>query len=220
MFDRTASVAGTLALGALLHTLFLTYHHHPHEFWGVCGYLLLLRGTVRAWDWRVLALVGLVTGWVWDKHVFLPLLWGLHRLRRGDAFLPTFGKGLVYLAACLAGSVATRLLLGTDRPHVDGYTTLADQEWDKVLWYQVPYVLPFLVILVAAWRRVPGWVRLLWLTAPLLLAVYVQQRFILHEVRSFWALAPVFTATLAAAWPSEPRRDAGHGPPPPAAPAS
>lgn len=42
---RVGALAGALTLGALLHTLFLTYYHHPYEFWGVAGFCLLLQGS-------------------------------------------------------------------------------------------------------------------------------------------------------------------------------
>jgi hypothetical protein len=200
---REGALAGSLALGALANTLFLTYVHHPHEPWGVALYCLLLAGVARGWRIRALAPIALVAGFVFDKHALVPVLWGVLRLVRGDRLLPTAGRALVFLAASLAGFVGTRLFLGTDRDHVDGWTTLALQEWDKVLWYQVPFLLPFVAILALRFRALPTWVRLLWLTAPALYGAYVQQGFILHEVRSFWALAPVFTATLACAWPVE-----------------
>ncbi len=75
-------------------------------------------------------------------------------------------------------------------------THLGAQLWARVGWYQLPYLVPFLAILALRFRTIPTWVRLLWLYAPVLVAAYVAQHYILHEVRSFWALAPVFTATL------------------------
>jgi hypothetical protein len=80
---------------------------------------------------------------------------------------------------------------------VDGDTPLAAQQWLKVAWFQIPYMLPFLLVLAASWRRQPLLVRLLWLYLPILAAAYLSQHYIVHEVRSFWALAPVFTATVA-----------------------
>ena len=53
------------------------------------------------------------------------------------------------------------------------------------------------MILLLRWRVIPGWVRMLWLYLPVLVSAYISQNYILHEVRSFWALAPIFTATLA-----------------------
>ena len=65
------------------------------------------------------------------------------------------------------------------------------------MWFQLPYVVPFVLIFLARFRALPTWVRLLWLYLPVLVAAYLSQHFILHEVRSFWALVPVFSATLA-----------------------
>jgi len=192
-----AALVGALALGALANVLFLTYAHHPYEFWGVALFCLLLRLVERDVVWWKLALLCLVTGLVWEKHALLPVLWGVLQLRRGRAFLPALGRGLVMLAAALAVPVLTRVFLGTDRIHIDGMTTLAIQEWDKVLWFQLPYILPFLAILLLRGRLLPRWVRLLWLYLPILLVAYISQHFVLHEVRSFWALTPIFTATLA-----------------------
>jgi len=197
-----AALVGGLALGALANVLFLTYAHHPYEFWGVALFCLLLRQIERDQAWWKLALLCLVTGLVWEKHALLPVLWGLLQLRRGRPFVPALGRGLVMLAAALAVPILTRVLLGTDRPHIDGMTTLAIQEWDNVLWFQVPYVAPFLAILLLRGRVLPRWVRLLWLYLPILVLAYVSQHFVLHEVRSFWPLAPIFTATLACWWAS------------------
>ncbi len=192
-----AATVGGIALGALGNVLFLTYAHHPHEFWGVGLFCLLLRGVERDGAWWKLALICLATGLVWEKHALVPVLWGLLQLRRGRAFLPSLAKGLVMLVAALAVPLLVRWHLGGDRAAQDGMTALHLQEWSKVLWFQLPYLLPFLAIVVLRARDMPGWVRLLWLYLPVLVVAYATQQFILHEVRSFWALAPVFTATLA-----------------------
>lgn len=208
---RTALVGG-LALGALANVLFLTYAHHPYEFWGVAFFCVLLRGVERGWAWWTLALLCLVTGLVWEKHALVPGLWGLLQLTRGKPFLASLWRGLVMLVAALAVPLLLRWQLGGDRIAIDGMTHLALQEWDKVLWFQLPYVLPFVGIFVLRGRRMPVWLRLLWLYLPVIVAAYIAQDFILHEVRSFWALVPVFTATLAcwlasAADPALPTRD-------------
>ena len=58
-------------------------------------------------------------------------------------------------------------------------------------------MLPFLAVLLATWRAQPRLVRLLWLYVPAMFVAYAASRFILYELRSFWAFAPVFTATTA-----------------------
>ncbi|MDJ0522554.1 MAG: hypothetical protein QNJ90_10850 [Planctomycetota bacterium] len=191
------ALVGGLALGALANVLFLTYVHHPYEFWGIAGFCLLLRAVERDAPWWALTLLCLGMGVVWEKHALVPGLWGLLQLARGRAFLPSLWRGLVMLAAALAVPLLIRWHLGTERAHVDGMTYLHVQEWDKVLWFQLPYLLPFLAILLLRFRALPGWVRLLWLYGPVLVAAYISQHFVLHEVRSFWPLVPVFTATLA-----------------------
>jgi hypothetical protein len=192
-----AALVGGLALGALANILFLTYFHHAYEFWGVGLFCLLLRGIQRDWRWPLLAFLFLITGLFWTKHAALAFLWGLRRLTRGQPFWGSVARGLVLLVCALAAPIVIRLHLGAAREHVDGDTLLHLQEWGKVLWFQLPYVLPFLLILLMRWKVVPVWVRLLWLYLPILIAAYLFQNYILHEVRSFWPLAPVFTATLA-----------------------
>jgi len=211
---RTALLGG-LVLAALANVLFLTGVHHPYEFWGVALFCLLLRAVERDAPWWALALLCLVTGLVWEKHALVAALWGMLQLVRGRAFLPALGRALVLLAAALAVPLLVRWQLGTDRLHVDGMTHLDLQEWDKVLWFQLPYIVPFLAVFVLRLRAMPAWVRLLWLYLPALVLAYISQRFVLHEVRSFWALAPVFTATFVC-WLS-PRPEGA--PPPAAAPA-
>lgn len=192
----TTAALGTILLGALALVLFLNYQHHPYEFWGVGLYCLLLIGIER--DARLTALVpvALLTGLVWEKHAVLPVLWGLLALGRGRPLGRTLLGGLVFLAASLAVPLWLRWHLGTDRPAVDGTTTWDVQPWGRVAWTQLPYVLPFLGVLLLRWRVVPAWVRLLWLALPIAAAAYASQAYILHEVRSFWLLAPVFTATF------------------------
>jgi hypothetical protein len=206
------ALLGTLALAALANSLFRIYHHHPYEFWGVALFCVLLRWCERERGWIALSLLALVTGLVWEKHALTPALWGLLRLSRGDRFLATLGRGLVFLAAALAVPVAVRLYLGGDRALVDGDTTLALQDWKKVAWFQLPFLVPFVALLLARFRAVALWVRLLWLYLPVLVAAYVSQQFILHEVRSFWALVPVMTATLCAWWSDARGVREGRGP--------
>jgi hypothetical protein len=195
---RGTALFGGVLLAALANVLFLDYFHHPHEFWGVGLFCLLLAGIRRGWDWKGLAVLGLVTGALWEKHALLPVVWGLHRLGKGDKVLVTAARGIVFLAACLAFPLAIRHYLGSDRSHVDGDTPLEAQDWGKVLWFQGAFLLPFAAMFLLRFRRIPGLVRLLWLYLPALVAAYASQSFILHEVRSFWALVPVFTATACA----------------------
>jgi hypothetical protein len=82
-----------------------------------------------------------------------------------------------------------------------------------VLAHHGPFVLPFLAILVLAWDRVPRLVRTLWLTVPALFAAYLASRFLVDELRSFWAFVPTFTAT-ACAWARD-LPDVPTGPPSP-----
>ena len=192
-----SALVGSLVLGALANVLFLTYFHHAYEFWGVGLFCILLRGIQREWDWRLLAALSLLTGFFWTKHALLAVLWGLRQLLARRPFWGSLWRGLVLLACALAVPTFIRLYLGDAREQVDGMTGLDLQEWAKVAWFQVPYVLPFLLILLLRGRVVAPWVRLLWLYLPVLVAAYITQKYILHEVRSFWALAPIFTATLA-----------------------
>ena len=106
-------------------------------------------------------------------------------------------KGLAFLVCCLAVPIGLRIWLDHDletpRDLVDGDTPLSNQKWELVLWYQLPFVLPFLALAVARWRRLPTLVRWLWLYLPVLVLAYLSRDYILHEVRSFWALVPVVT---------------------------
>ena len=194
----TMALVGGLTLGALASVLFLNYWHHPYEFWGVAFYCLLLVAIGRDWPLKALLAIALVGGLVWEKHAVLPLLWGLYALQRGRPFGRTLLGGLLFLAATLAAPVGLRLLLGDQRDLVDGTTTWDVQPWGRVAWTQLPYVLPFLAILLLRWRSIPTWVRWLWLAAPIAYLAYLSRSYILHEVRSFWLLVPVFTATLTA----------------------
>lgn len=201
--EGVAAIGG-IVIAALSLTLFRGYFHHPYEFWGLGLFCLLLRGIQREWPIYVLAGVGLVTGLVWEKHALLAPLWGLYRLLRKDAFWPAFAKGIFFLVACLAIPLLVRWHLdgllpeGVARDQVDGDTPLSVQKWHLVLWYQGAYILPFLMIAALRWRVLPLWVRLNWAYLPVLVGLYLAHDYIIHETRSFYALAPVFTATLCA----------------------
>ena len=194
------ALGGGLLLAALSGTLFRTYYHHPYEFWGVAGTCLLLRAFAQDRDWRLLAVGCLLVGLVWEKHALLVPLWGLWTLQRRRAFWPAVGRGVIMLACALAVPLAVRCALGTDRVAIDGDVPLAAQKWDAVAWFQGPYVVPFLLVLLLSWRTTPVWVRWLWLSLPLWVLAYGALHFNLHEVRSFWPLAPVFTATVVCWW--------------------
>ncbi len=197
--ERTA-LLGAILLGALANALFLIYYHHPYEFWGVGLFCLLLRGVQRDWSWKALVILCLVTGLVWEKHALVPVLWGLYALQRGRPFGANFLRGIAMLVAALAIPLFVRWHLGTDRAHIDGDTPWAVQEWAKVAWFQAPFIVPFLLIFVTRYRTLPAWVRWLWMYLPVLVLAYSVKSYILHEARSFWALAPVFTATFCCWW--------------------
>ena len=195
-----SALAGSLLLAALTGTLFRTYYHHPYEFWGIAGYCILLRAMAKDADWRWLALGSLLLGVLWEKHALLAPMWGFWTLQRGRPFFANLLRGLAILACALAGPLLIRWHLGTDRMAIDGDVPLALQKWDAVAWFQGPYILPFLLILALTWRGVPHWVRWLWIYLPVLAAAYALKHYNLHEVRSFWPLAPVCTATAACWW--------------------
>lgn len=198
-FGTRDALVGGLLLVALGHILLRGWHHHPQEFLGVAGHCLLLRAIARDASVLAVAAAMLVLGLIWEKHVVLAPLTGLFWLVRGRGVLRAQGVALLYGVAALAVPIAIRLHLGADRAHVDGDSPWwAQDEW-SILARQVPFVLPFVVCLFLAWRQLPTWVRVLWLSLPIAVAAYVSQQFILHEVRSFFLLVPVFTATAVAA---------------------
>ncbi len=199
------ALVGALLLGALANVLFVILYHHTYEYWGVGLFCLLLAMIDRDSAWWKLALVCLVTGVVWEKHALLAVLWGLWQLLRRRPFWPSLAQGLVILGAALAVPLAVRFHLGTERTLIDGMTELHLQEWEKVAWFQLPLLLPFVVMLGASWRRQSTWVRLLWIYLPVLFAAYLVKQYIIHEPRSFWALVPVFTATACVWYANLPR---------------
>jgi hypothetical protein len=197
LYGTREALLGTFLLAALAHGLFLGYHHHPYDLWGVAGYCLLLSAAGRAASTPALCGLALATGLVWEKHALVPVLDGVRRLREGEPLPRTALRSGAVLGCALAVPVAVRLLLGTDREKVD-VTSLAEQDWGKVAAHHLPLLLPFAAVLVLAWADVPRWVRVLWLAVPLLFAAYLSSRFLVDELRSFWAFVPVFTATVAA----------------------
>ncbi len=211
LVGRRDALFGSVLLGALANALFVLYYHHTYEFWGVGLFCLGLVMIERRRPWWQLALLFLVTGLVWEKHALLAPIWGLYALLRREPFVPRFLQGLVLLACALAVPLLVRWHLGDTAHDVDGDSPilgqLVDGAWMKPAWFQLPYILPFLLMLAAAWKREPVFVKLLWLYLPVLFTAYISQAYIIHETRSFWALAPVFTAT-AAVWFSRPAPDA------------
>jgi hypothetical protein len=193
-----AAVVGALAVGALGNVLFASYWHQPHDLWGVAAFCLLLRAVDRRAGLPALCGLALVCGVVWDKHLLVPFLWAVLERRRGAPLSRVVPSGLAFATCAFAVPVAVRLAFPGDRPKVD-VTALSEQQWAWVAFQQLPWVLPFLVLLPVAWRGLSTWVRLLWVYVPVLPLAYAASRFVLHEPRSFWAFVPVFTAT-ACAW--------------------
>lgn len=197
LYGARAAVVGTLLLSALAHVMFLDYYHHPYEFWGVAGFCLLLRLVERRASTAALAGLALACGFFWEKHALVPILWAWKRRREGAPLVSAALRGLAVLASALAWPAAVRWICGTDRPFVD-VTPLSAQSWRSVLANHLPLIAAPLAVLVARWRDIPPWVRLLWLYVPVLVAAYVADRHALYELRSFWAFVPVFTATICA----------------------
>jgi hypothetical protein len=124
------------------------------------------------------------------------LLAGGRRWKRGEPLAKTATGAAVAFAAAIAVPVAVRLLCGTARANVDD-TGLSEQKWDKVVSHHLLYLVPPLLVAALRWKALPDWVRWLWWYVPALFLSYLASRFIVHELRSFWAWAPVFTATVA-----------------------
>ncbi len=198
LYGRRAALLGTGLLAALAHGLFLGYHHHPYDLWGVAGFCLLLRAMAGGASLGRLCAIAFAVGIVWEKQALAAPVHGLLALRRKEPFLGSALRAGALLACAIAIPVAIRVGLGTDREPVD-VTPLSAQEWGKVVAHQAPFVLPFLAILVLAWDRVPRLVRTLWWTVPGLFVAYLASRYMVDELRSFWAFVPTFTAT-ACAW--------------------
>jgi hypothetical protein len=198
LVGRREALLGMGVLAALAHGLFLDHYHHPYDLWGVAGFCVLARALATRARLGVLVALAFLVGLVWEKHALLPVVWLWLRRRAGPWTVRDLAGGASFGLASIAGFVATRLLLGTDRPAVD-VTPLAAQAWDKVASHHGPYVLPFLAMLVFARPRIPPLVRALWIYVPVMFVAYAASRFMLYELRSFWAFAPIFTAT-AATW--------------------
>ena len=214
LFGTREALLGTFLLAALAHGLFLGYHHHPYDLWGVAGYCLLLSAAGRNASLPVLCGLALATGFVWEKHALVPVLYGLFRVREGDPLPRTAARSALFLCAAVAVPVLVRLILGTDREKVD-VTPFAEQDWGKVAAHHLPILVPFGAVLVLAWADVPRWVRVLWLAVPMLFAAYLASRFLVDELRSFWAFVPIFTATVAAWARTVPEQTPSICPPPP-----
>jgi hypothetical protein len=202
LFSARVAALGATALGVLGNVLFASYWHQPYDFWGVSLFCLLIAAVARGKGLPTLCLLALACGVVWDKHLLVPFLWAALERRRGASVGRLLPRVAAFAACAFAVPVAVRLAFPGDRPKVD-VTALSEQQWAWVVFQQAPWVLPFVVLLVVAWRDLSTWVRLLWLYVPALFAAYAASRFVLHEPRSFWAFVPVFTAT-ACAWAASP----------------
>ncbi len=214
LYGRKVALAGAFLLAAYCHGQFRDYQHHPYDFWGVALYCLLLDAVVRGRSALSLAGLSLATGALWDKHFLVPALAAGRRWRRGEAILRSLAGGLLGVAAAVAVPVALRVALGTDR-HVVDVTFLDEQAWGRVVRNHLPLMGPALLVLILAWKRLPDWVRWLWLTVPIVLAAYLVTCLMIDELRSFWVFVPIYTATICG-WLA--RDDGPAGAPSPAAP--
>lgn len=194
LYSGYEALLGTCLLGLLCHGLFYGYQHHPYDFWGVAGFCLLLHQVASGAPWLRLCIIGLLVGFVWEKHALVALVWGAMAWRAGSKLLPTALRAAVFALSCVAIPVAIRLGLGTNREIVD-VTPFSEQDWPRIFAHHAPYVLPFFAMLVFARARIPVLVRWLWIYVPFLFGAYLYSRYMLFELRSFWAFAPVFTAT-------------------------
>lgn len=127
LYGPRSALLGTGLLAALCHGLFLGYHHHPYDLWGVAGYCLLLRAMAGGATLPRLCGIAFLTGLVWEKQALAAPVHGLLALRRKEPFVPAALRAGLLLASAVAIPVAVRLLLGTDREKVD-VTPLSAQE--------------------------------------------------------------------------------------------
>jgi hypothetical protein len=196
-FSSRTALAGAFVLAALGNVLFASYWHQPQDLWGVALFCVLIAAVEDGRGIGILCALAFACGLVWDKHFLVPVLWTVLALRRRTPPLRAVLSGAAFLACALAVPVAVRMALHADRERVDD-TGLSEQMWGWVAFQQLPWIVPFVALLFVARRNLSPWVRLLWLHLPALPLAYVAARFVLHEPRSFWPLAPVFTATFCA----------------------
>jgi hypothetical protein len=169
---------------------------HPSDVLGVTCLVLSLCA-LKADNPALLLAASAASGIFWVKQLLIAPVVLLHYLRRGKTARGLL-LGSLTLALGAVGWLYLWRLLGPNYP----IAVLTRAEWiaalPRGLICHVGFAGPPLMAYFAFRRRLDPLVRTSLTIYPLIMAAYGAQSFYLYELRSFWAVVPVFVLLLAA----------------------
>lgn len=191
-------LAALVFLAVTTPLLFRMHYYHPSDFYGVSLMFLILIA-VREKKYLALAILCLISGMLWEKALFVPLIFLIYVAR-----LDGMRKALVY---SLPAILTTALYFITWRvmfPHAQRVHILT---WPQLL-QRLPrdliewgvWTTPIVVIIVdiIIRRREFDWFWMLWLMyIPLLIGGLIITTHFWGELRTFWILQPIFAGFIA-----------------------
>jgi hypothetical protein len=180
--------------------LFRQHYYHPSDFYGVSLMFFILI-SVREKRCILLALLCLISGMLWEKALFVPLVFLIYVAR-------DYGirKGLLYSLPALLATLFYFITWRVMFPNVQRFAILT---WPQLLhrlprdlfeWgvWTVPLIVILLDILINRRKIDSFWI--LWLFyAPLLICGLIIMTHFWGELRTFWILQPIFVG-LVACW--------------------
>ncbi len=194
----SSRLGGLLWLAVTAPLLFQHHYYHPSDFYAT-GLTFLILLAIRDGRFMRVAALCLLSGMLWEKALFVPLVYFLWQA--GRMFIGTAAVRALPAALAVAYCFFFWRFAFPDAPRVYAYGT-----WSEFVPSLVPAALewvvwigPIAAILGDLLRRREKLDAFWWcwlLYVPLLLGVLIYVRGHLIELRSFWILQPIFVGVI------------------------
>ncbi len=192
-YSAPGAVGACLYLVACFPVFWYDNHYHPGDPWGAALAVLLVESVLDGRRGAGYLGLLLVSGFVWEKHVFLPVSVAAAEWLRRDGRRTTAGIVGEMIAACAfagAGQIVLRMWLGTARAW--GGPTLTENLASVPLYLAGVAVVfgPALAFQITRPQRTPLVIRTLTAQLPFWMAIYLVFGGWVCEMRGILVLVP------------------------------
>lgn len=192
-----ASTAVILFLIAISGFFWHDNYYHPGDSWGCLVTVFLIREILDKRRPFVMYPLYLISGFIWEKTLLLPLSVGLSDYLRNKKPAILTIELLIAIFSTSIGQLLPRLIYGTDRP-IDGITLAANL-------HSIPVYLLYMMIvfglvlysIIRYWRETPVLYRMIVLQFPIWITIYLVLNGVLTEMRGIYIMIPLLWPAFA-----------------------
>jgi hypothetical protein len=192
-------LAGLLFLIIPLPLFLVDHYYHSTDFWAV-GIMFYMIRAARAENSLLLAGLLFVSGMLWEKALFVPVVYGLYMFYKKGlqaaikaTLLPVLAVSFWFVWFRVAFPLAPRVLIFSQEQF------FRNLPYDLVTWtlWLGPLFILLSGYLRTDWKSDPFWLFLL-LYIPALIITLISLTATWGELRTFWILQPIIVGFVAA----------------------